>query len=111
MRGMDRKTGKALSGVDHLRQSVADILTTPIGSRVERRNYGSRLFELLDRPVNAVWLSDCYAYVAEAIDRLEPRLAVSSVSVSGVTDGHPTIDIYGVYRPDGTPVRLEGIVL
>ena len=47
MTGMDRETGKSLSGIEHLRQSIRDILTTPIGSRVMRRDYGSRLFELL----------------------------------------------------------------
>jgi phage baseplate assembly protein W len=41
MQGMNRNTGRKLSGVDHLRQSIVDILTTPIGSRVMRRDYGS----------------------------------------------------------------------
>ena len=36
MIGMDRHTGAALSGVEHLRQSIADILTTPVGSRPPR---------------------------------------------------------------------------
>ncbi|MBB2777202.1 UNVERIFIED_ORG: phage baseplate assembly protein W, partial [Comamonas terrigena] len=40
---MDRTTGRRISGIDHVRQSVADILTTPLGSRLERRNYGSLL--------------------------------------------------------------------
>ena len=31
--GMDRVTGAALSGRAHMRQSIMDILTTPIGSR------------------------------------------------------------------------------
>lgn len=38
--GMSRHTGAALDGADHLAQSVADILGTPIGSRVMRRDYG-----------------------------------------------------------------------
>ena len=50
--GMNSQTGKRLSGMDHLRQSIIDILTTPIGSRVMRPGYGSRLFELVDAPVN-----------------------------------------------------------
>lgn len=33
---MDRTTGKAIGELAHLRQSVGDILTTPIGSRVMR---------------------------------------------------------------------------
>ncbi|WP_375666036.1 MULTISPECIES: GPW/gp25 family protein, partial [unclassified Bartonella] len=50
--GMDRTTGKPLTGIDHLRQSILDILSTRIGSRVMRRDYGSRVAELIDAPVN-----------------------------------------------------------
>lgn len=44
MNGVNSRTGKRLSGVAHLRQSVRDILTTPVGSRVLIRDYGSELF-------------------------------------------------------------------
>ena len=47
MIGMARTSGAILTGDAHLAQSVADILTTPIGSRVMRREYGSLLFELV----------------------------------------------------------------
>jgi len=112
VQGIDAKTGKALSGIDHLRQSVADILGTPIGSRVMRREYGSRLFELVDRPVNATWIADANAWTAEALDRWEPRIALDRVVVAEITDeGRPVLDLYGTYLPDGSPVALEGIVL
>lgn len=52
MRGMDAKTGKVLEGIDHLKQSIIDILTTPVNSRIMRRSYGSRLLELVDKPIN-----------------------------------------------------------
>ena len=48
MIGMSAVTGKPLEGLDHLRQSIADILSTPIGTRVGRREYGSLLAELVD---------------------------------------------------------------
>lgn len=50
MNGVNCRTGKRLSGAVHLRQSVSDILNTPVGSRVLVRDYGSDLFELLDSP-------------------------------------------------------------
>ncbi len=50
--GMNATTGRTISGKSHLRQSIADILTTPIGSRVMRRNYGSYLFDLIDQAEN-----------------------------------------------------------
>lgn len=49
MLGMDRNTGKLLSGTDHIRQSIVDILTTPLGTRVMLPEYGSKLFDLVDR--------------------------------------------------------------
>lgn len=52
MRGMNASTGKELEGLNHLKQSIVDILTTPIGSRVMRRDYESRLLELVDKPIN-----------------------------------------------------------
>jgi phage baseplate assembly protein W len=51
MNGMDNLTGKSLADLAHLRQSIADILTTPIGSRVMRRDYGSRIFQRIDAPL------------------------------------------------------------
>ncbi len=111
MRGMNRKTGKALSGIEHLKQSIEDILTTPIGSRVERRDYGARLFELIDRPVNAAWFVDAYAWTAEALDTWEHRFSLSRVQVVSVDAGHPVLDLYGVYKPDGKPIKLEGVLV
>ena len=52
MLGMNAHTGQSLSGLDHLRQSIADILSTPLNTRVMRRDYGSRLPELIDQPIN-----------------------------------------------------------
>ena len=48
MLGINAYTGESLSGLDHLRQSIADILSTPLNTRVMRRDYGSRIPELID---------------------------------------------------------------
>jgi|GEM_PF-4022428 len=42
---MDRFTGAPIGERADIVQAVADILTTPIGTRVERRAYGSMLFD------------------------------------------------------------------
>ena len=111
MPGTNAVTGKELTGIAHLRQSVADILTTPIGSRVMRRDYGSRLFELLDSPLNDGVLGEIYAATAEALERWEPRLRVTRVKAGRTDGGQVAIDLEGDYLPAGEPVRLEGIVL
>lgn len=111
MNGTDATTGKPLSGIDHLRQSIADILRTPIGTRVQRRDYGSRLFELLDAPTNQSTLIDMYAATAEALATWEPRISVTKVSVESVSEGQLIIGLEGDYLPSGKPVTLSGIVV
>ena len=69
MQGMDSGTGKPLIGQEHLRQSIVDVLATPIGTRVMRRDYGSRLYALLDLPVTPDFAIELYASVAEALFR------------------------------------------
>lgn len=50
MQGMNVHTGRSIAGLEHLRQSITDILSPPIGSRIMRREYGSRLFKRVDVP-------------------------------------------------------------
>ncbi|MYA80801.1 MAG: hypothetical protein F4X39_09805 [Acidobacteriia bacterium] len=115
MPGTNNQNGKDLTGLAHLRQSVRDILTTPIGTRVMRREYGSRLFELLDAPLTPGTLTEIYAAAAEALARWEPRLRVDRIQAheAGGSDakGHVSIDLEGVYLPGGRPVRIEGLVI
>lgn len=87
MTGMDRNTGRALdaNGDAHLVQSHGDILTTPLGSRVGRRDYGSILPELVDQPRNPLNTIRCYAAAAGALLRWEPRSRVERLQlVAGV---------------------------
>jgi phage baseplate assembly protein W len=98
MIGMDRSNGTALSGLAHLTQSVHDILTTPLGSRIMRRDYGSLIPSLIDQPDNASTRVRLYAAVASALMRWEPRLKLKTVGlVSGQRPGQRIIDIDGVY--------------
>lgn len=103
--GLNRSTGAAMAGVDHLRQSIADILTTPVGSRVMRPEYGSHLPRMVDLPVNKGWISAFQAEVARALGRWEPRLKLSRVTVVSIIDGKVNMTIAGEYR--GENVLLE----
>lgn len=109
MNGISAADGKSLSGIDHLRQSIRDILTTPIGSRVMLREYGSRLFELVDAPMNASTLLNIYAATAEAIDRWEPRFKLRKVVAASAVPGQVILDMTGTYLPDGKAITLDGI--
>ena len=111
MRGTNQQTGKALSGVEHLRQSIQDILSCPLGSRVMLRDYGSRLFELVDAPLNRSTLIELYVATIDALQKWEPRLAIARVFASAVSDGRVTLELEGVYLPTGQPVTVDGIVI
>ena len=91
--GLSAPAGTRITGWEHLRQSVLDILTTYPGERIMRPDYGSRVRDLLDRPVNAQWLADLYFEVAHAIQRWEPRVRVLKVGAAMTMPGHVSIDL------------------
>lgn len=111
MNGINASTGMALSGIAHLRQSIADILTTPIGTRVMRRDYGSRLPRLVDAPMNRATLLDIYSATAEALLAWEPRIKLLTVTATAAQPGRIELSITGEYLPDGSPITLDGIVV
>lgn len=82
MRGVSAITGKAIEGDAHLAQSVRDILTTPLGSRIGRREYGSELMALIDAPVTPSTRLRLFAATALALLRWEPRLRLSGMALS-----------------------------
>ena len=103
MRGMSRSTGRALEGAAHLAQSIADILTTPIGSRVMRRDYGSLLPELIDAPGNAATRMKLFGATATAIMRWEPRIRLTRISLTADQEpGGYVLDLEGL-RTDSAP--------
>lgn len=109
MRGTDSTTGKPLTGLAHLKQSIRDILTTPVGSRVMRRDYGSRLFDLIDAPANHETIAEIYAATIEALMRWEKRIFPQRVKVAGMGGGKILIDLVALYVPDGRVIHIDGI--
>ena len=111
MNGTNALTGKRLSGINHLRQSIRDILTTTVGSRVMRRDYGSELFRLVDAPMNRATLLRIYAATVGAITRWEPRFKVTRVRAETAEPGRVVLEVSGEYLPNGQAVTLDGIVV
>lgn len=112
MNGINRQNGQALGGIAHLKQSIMDILLTPIGSRVMRREYGSNLFDLIDAPMNAKTIMDIVAATAEALDKWEPRIKVERVELNaGAASGRIELTLHGLYLPDGQAIVMDGIIL
>ncbi|MEM6602491.1 MAG: GPW/gp25 family protein [Pseudomonadota bacterium] len=108
MIGISSNNGAYLEDFAHLQQSVRDILTTPIGSRTLRRDYGSRLPLLVDQPFSASLLLNIYKSTAEALRLWEPRIAIKKISAT-FEDGKITLTMAGIYLPDGEAVELDRI--
>ena len=109
MIGIDATTGKHLSDLAHLRQSVRSILTTPIGTRVMRRDFGSRLYQLVDAPMNDSTRLDMIAATYEALETWEPRLSLDKIAVAVGGPGRVVVALEGQYLPTGEPVTLDGL--
>ncbi|WP_366655358.1 GPW/gp25 family protein [Fodinicurvata sp. EGI_FJ10296] len=107
MQGMDAITGEPLAGTDHLAQSIRDILTTRVGTRVMRREYGSDLPRLVDAPLTPATVVDFYAATAKALRRWEPRLRLTRVqAVAGSRPGQVVLSLTGRVVADNQSVSL-----
>lgn len=117
MRGTNCNTGEVIEGLAWIRQAITDILTTPLGTRVGRRDYGSRLFELTDSPMNPAGLLALYAATIEALNKwlVDPSgnrlMRIDRVSATVAATGKTTIEIEGTLLADGTTALIGGIAV
>lgn len=105
-RGMSRNTGKTVTDTEHLRQSVRDILLTPQGSRIARREYGSLLSALIDQPQNAALRLQMMSAVYMALIRWEPRLTLEAITITSHLDGSMVVEVSG-QRNNGVLVSFS----
>lgn len=113
--GTHARTGEALSDWQNVEQSIRKILTTPIGSRVMRRTFGSDLPDLVDRKMIPANILRVYSASASAILKWEPRFRMTAGRLNGAgylttRDGRTvhsgdggivSLEIYGTYYPRG----------
>ena len=99
--GMNNTSGKVITDIDHLRQSV-----TPQGSRIARREYGSLLSALIDQPQNLALRLQVMSAVYVALSRWEPRLTLDSITINSNFDGSMVVELTG-RRNNGVPVSLS----
>lgn len=108
MAGMCRHTGRRLTGWDHIAQSLSVIFTTRIGTRVERRSFGSVGKDLQDRPGTNDTILDHYVAIAEAIDAYEPRVELNGfrlIDIDENGDGQIMVDV--TETSTGLPREIE----
>lgn len=101
MPGMNSSSGEAIDSLDHIQQSIADILTTPLGSRIMREEYGSLLPELTDQPLDQVTLLQLYAAIVIAIQTWEPRVLLDNITSLVSSEAHGQLILtLGILRLD-----------
>lgn len=105
--GMDRTTGLRIEGDAHLAQSIEDLLTTRIGTRVMRRDYGCLLADLLGQPVDAALRVDAVQAVAMALAAWEPRVRLRTARISQDPGGRLLLDVELGRVPTGEELRLS----
>lgn len=105
--GMNRITGKAITGAEHITQSVGDILRTPVGSRVMRRDYGSLLSEMIDQPQNSALELQIKVAIFMALLKWEPRIELISVTTERNADGRMIVNLTGQYAGGGDSLSLN----
>ena len=115
MKGMCAETGKILEGVAHVQQSVSDIILTPIGTRIERRTYGSDVPELIDQPDTPYTRIRVFSAAAHAVGIWEPRLRITEIqmiSLAQESQGRSMLKIDGQMNENtiSIAVPLRGYV-
>lgn len=109
MIGMNALTGRTLSGLAHVHQSIATILTTPLGSRLMRREFGSDLPNGIDAPNQGITRTWLYAAMATALMRWEPRLQVTRLQWrhKDRVAGRQIVEIEGVTAETHDPITTR----
>ncbi|WP_200256141.1 GPW/gp25 family protein [Halorhodospira neutriphila] len=105
---MDRYTGRSVSGVEQVRQRVEDVVLTPVGTRVERRDYGSRVPDLIDEPGDAATALRVSSAVTDAVMRHVPELILSRVRLipDDAVQGRWQLRIEGRLRGEGVELAV-----
>lgn len=105
--GMNQATGMSISDAEHIRQSIRDILITPVGSRVMRRQYGSLLSALTDQPQNDALRLQIMAACYMAILKWEPRVRLTGITFETRFTGEMVVDITGEFTDSGASLSLS----
>ena len=65
-------------------ESIQNILSTPLGSRVMLPEFGSNLHLLIDKKVDDEWIIDFRRYVTDAIEKNEPRVILNKIDIRDI---------------------------
>jgi phage baseplate assembly protein W len=95
--GVDRNTGRIISGWDHVEQSIEVIFATPFHQRVLRRWVGSFVPHILGESAVPRIITRFFWAIATAIDLWEPRYRVKQVFFMGDALNQETASLLGAH--------------
>ena len=75
-------------GVEHVNHSLRQILSTNLGERFMRPDFGSRLRGLLFMGNHDVYRALARNYIVSTIEKWEPRLKITEIEFIDSTDRH-----------------------
>lgn len=98
------------TGVDVLKADLLQLLLTNPGERVMMPEYGTPLRRLLFQPADAILVSETRETIIQAINRWEPRIAVTALDVSVDPDSN-MLNINIEFRDPGNISLIENLEL
>ncbi|AXX46037.1 GPW/gp25 family protein [Acinetobacter baumannii] len=105
---INKNNGQTLETEEQsIQQSIDDIVSTPIGSRIMRREYGSLIPDLIDQPINDILILKCYSAIYTAILRWEDRINVSQILNTQVKENGLIFDLEGTSTVTGQNMNLR----
>ena len=103
--GIDKETGRVISGWPHVLQSLVVIFTTRFGERVLIRWFGSFVPKILGQRMTPPVVLKFWTAICVAIDLWEPRFKVTKIRPFGTPEqmrlGEIGFTIEGIYYPRG----------
>lgn len=86
--GMDMETGRVMTGIDHIIQSITTIFSTALGERVMREWVGNPGLKLLGENLTEVTILRWFTTAYTVLSIFEPRVRVIKFDIfSATTDG------------------------
>lgn len=104
--GLSRTTGQALTDAEHISQCLSDILRTPVGTRVMRRDYGSLLMAMIDQPQSPALELQIKVACYMAVLKWEPRITLTTVTTERQLNGQMLVNLTGQHLDTGMPLSL-----
>jgi phage baseplate assembly protein W len=104
--GIDRHTGRVLTGWPHVVQCLGVIWTTALGERVMREFFGNPGLRLLGENLTDATVLRFWQCLKVVTDRFEPRFTISRISLGPnsaetMRRGEMSFVVEGIYRPRG----------